>query len=479
MRLRLAALASTFLFGGLLMVAGQDGGGELALTVYNEGSALIRDRRLLRLEAGDNLVKIGDVAATIDPSSVSARAAGSGNIQVIEQSYKGNFANRDALFAQFAGETITVTAMDGVVYRGELLFGRGDDLILREADGGIVMPNIDGARDIRFPRFPEALATEPTLQWLLRSDVSGEQPVELTYLAGGMNWSADYTLMLSADESAFDLQGWITLSNRSGADFLDARLKLIAGDLARSRAQPLMAAESREMAFDMAQSAQAVEQRERFAYQLYEIGRPVSITHNETKQIEFVSGKDIAAQTTFVFDASPQFGGYYSPIDYPEGYGSESGRVLVYLIFDTGDESGLGADLPAGRARVYQADVDGAALLIGENHIGHTAEGETLRIPLGAAFDLSGERVQTDYSQASRRVARESFEITLRNRKDSEAATIVVPERLYRWRDWRVIESSAPFAKRDNATIEFEVALEPGAEETLTYTVEYSFPAQY
>ena len=477
MFLRLLAVASAFLFGGLLMVAGQDSSG-VALTVYNEGSALIRDQRTLSLAEGLNTVKIRDVAATIDPTSVSVRPAGSANIQVIEQSYKGNLANRDALFAQFAGEAITVTAADGLVYSGELLFGRGDDLILRAEDGGIVMPNISEARDIRFPRFPEDMVTEPTLQWLLRSDAAGEQNVQLTYLAGGMNWSADYTLLLNADESAFDLQGWVTLSNRSGATFHEARLKLIAGDLSRVAPEAEFA-EERMMAMSVAADAGAVEQRDLSEYKLYAINRPVTIENRETKQIEFVSGANIAAKTAFVFDSSPQFSGYYSPVDYPEGYGSGGGSVMTILEFNTGVESGLGADLPAGRVRVYQADVDGAGLLIGENRIDHTPEGESLRLPLGQAFDLLGERVQTDYSILSRRVARESFEIRLRNRKADEAVSIVVPERLYRWRDWQIIESSAPFAKVDAASIEFVIEVAPGAEEMLTYTVEYNFPANY
>lgn len=478
MRLRLLILASTFLFGGLLMVAGQDSGGGVALTVYNEGSALIRDQRTLSLDEGINIVKIGDVAATIDPSSVSVRAAGAAKLQVIEQSYKGNLANRDALFAQFAGETITVTAIDGVVYTGELLFGRGDDLILREEDGGIVMPNINDARDIRFPRFPRALVTEPTLQWRLRSDAAGEQPIELTYLADGMNWSADYTLLLNADESAFDLQGWVTLHNRTGAAFHEARLKLVAGDLSRV-APEAEYAEERMMAMSVAADAGAIQQRDLSEYKLYAINRPVTIEDRETKQIEFVSGANIAAKTAFVFDSSPQFSGYYSPVDYPEGYGSGGGSVMTILEFNTGAESGLGADLPAGRVRVYQTDLDGAGLLIGENRIDHTPEGETLRIPLGIAFDLTGERVQTDYSIVSQRVARESFEIRLRNRKDDEAVSVIVPERLYRWRAWQIIESSAPFVQKDSASIEFVIELAPGAEETLSYTVEYNFPADY
>ena len=134
--------------------------------------------------------------------------------------------------------------------------------------------------------------------------------------------------------------------------------------------------------------------------------------------------------------------------------------------------------MPAGRVRVYKADVDGANLLIGENVVSHSPRGEDVLLDIGAAFDLTGERTQTDFSFVSQLVARESFEIRIRNRKDDEATEIVVPERLYRWRDWQIIESSAPFVKVDNASIEFSITVEPGAEATLTYTVEYRFPPE-
>ena len=149
---------------------------------------------------------------------------------------------------------------------------------------------------------------------------------------------------------------------------------------------------------------------------------------------------------------------------------------MTFLEFNTGEDSGLGADLPAGRIRVYQQDVDGAGLLIGENRIDHTPEGEDVEILLGKAFDLVGERKQTDFETVSPTVIRESFEISLRNRKDAEAVEIRVPERLYRWSDWQIIESSEPFEKLDASIIEFRVAVEPGAEAVLNYTVQYTFP---
>ncbi len=475
MRTRLFATLAALLIGGLIPVSAQVSE-SIAVTVYNEGTALIRDQRTLTLEQGINVVNFRDVAATIDATSVSFQSLSdpAGTV-VLEQNYIYDLVNSDALLTRYLDETINITAADGTVYSGELLSGRHGEAILRSPDGEIVVVRLHNVRDIRFPALPAGLITRPTLQWLLRSANAGEQKVELTYLAGGMNWTADYNLLLNRDETALDLKGWVTLNNHSGRRFDNAALKLVAGDVQRIQLQPAFA-ESRAVMFDMAEEAAAVAQRELFEYQLYEIGRPVSIKDNETKQIEFVSGADIEAGTFYVFDGSPQFGGYFSPIDYPEGFSSGAGDVVTFLEFNTGDESGLGADLPAGRMRVYQTDVDGAGLLIGENRIDHTPEGEDLKILLGKAFDLVGERTQTDFETVSRTVVRESFEVRLRNRKDDEAVEIRVPERLYRWSDWQIVESSAPIEKRDASTIEFRISIEPGAEEVLTYTVQYTFP---
>lgn len=464
------------LLAGALPLSAQESDG-IALTVYNEGTALIRDQRMLALEAGANTVDFQDVAATIDPTSVTFRSLSDpeGTV-VLEQNYIYDLVDAEALLSRYLDETINVTTVDGTVYSGELLSGRRGDAILRTAEGEIVVLRLYDARDIRFPALPEGLITRPTLQWLLQSAADGEQQVEITYLAGGMNWTADYNLLLNDAETALDLRGWVTLNNHSGRSFQAAHLKLVAGELSRIEPQPAMM-ESRVMAMDiMEEQAQQVEQRELFEYQLYQVARPVTIKDNETKQIEFVSGDEIAATTFFVFDASPRIGGYFSAIDYPDGGAIERGDVLTFLEFNTGDESGLGADLPAGRIRVYQQDVDGAGLLIGENRIDHTPQGEDLRIQLGKAFDLVGERAQTHFEVVSRTVLRESFEISLRNRKDAETVEIRVPERLYRWSDWEISDSSAPFEKLDATTIEFRVSVPPGEEQVFTYTVQYTFP---
>ncbi|MCY4062706.1 MAG: hypothetical protein OXG53_10095 [Chloroflexi bacterium] len=479
---RILSLLLTLLFGGLPMNSAQDSPNDIALIVYNVGAALIQEQRSLTLDEGINSVTLGDIAATIDPSSVMFKSLSDpAGTAVLEQSYRHNALDAYALLAPYVRKNVEITIADGVRFSGELLSLRDDQAILRMGPTEIVYISRYDIRGLTLPAPALDINPGPELRLLLRSESAGEQDVELSYLAGGMNWTADYHVILEADESALDLKGMVTLSNHSGRGYQNAALKLVAGEVSRIETEGEEFAQERMMAMSADAGiggGGAVEQRDLSEYKLYAIARPISIADRDRKQIEFVSGAGIAANITYVFDSSPAFRGYYSPIDYIEGRGVTRAEVRTRLAFSTGGASGLGADLPAGRVRVYQADVDGAILLVGEDVVSHSPQGEDVMLDLGAAFDLTGERVQTDFSFVSRRVARESFEIKLRNRKADESANIIVPERLYRWRDWQITESSAPFVKVDNASIEFEIAVAPGAEESLTYTVEYSFPEE-
>ncbi|MEZ4672062.1 MAG: hypothetical protein R3E39_29505 [Anaerolineae bacterium] len=305
----------------------------------------------------------------------------------------------------------------------------------------------------------------------------GSQQVELRYLTGGMNWSADYIFLLANDNSHLDLNGWITLTNISGASFTDAKLKLVAGDVNRLPQQEQLYFADGIVANEAASApAQQVAQRDFNEYKLYEVQRPVTVGDNQTKQVEFVSGANIPATTFFVYDGSQPVYAYYGPIT--DQYYGQTGITDVqnWLEFTTGEESGLDVPLPAGRVRVYQEDVDGAALLIGENSIDHTPKGEKVQIYLGNSFDLVGERVQKDFRYIGSNVIEETFEIKLRNRKENQAVQIRVPEHLYRWSNWEILNSSDTFEKKDSATIEFRLDVQPGEEKVLTYTVRYTWP---
>jgi hypothetical protein len=446
----------------------------VAVTIYNQGTALVQDRRTFTLQAGENVIDFTDVAALIDPTSVSFNSLTDPlGTFVLEQNYIFDLVGSSALLERYLDETIQLTLDDGTQISGQLLSGRNGEIILRDANGSVMVVSAAQVRDMRFPALPDGLITRPTLRWLIDSTSGGDQLVELTYLTGGVNWTADYIILLGEGSTSLDLNGWVTFTNTSGTTFTDAQIKLIAGDVNRVQEQQMVMSMA-DMGGEAAdERAAQTEQRNFNEYQLYEIVRRVTLNDNETKQVEFVTGADVPANTFFVYDSSPYYYGYVVSDQY---YGQTGVTdVQNWLEFSTAEDGGLGADMPAGRVRVYQEDVDGSALLIGENRIDHTPEGETVQMYLGNAFDLVGGRTQTDFRLIGDRVLEETYEIRLRNRKDDQAVEIRVPERLFRWTNWEILSSSHEYTQLDSNTIEYRVTVQPGEEVVITYTVRYDW----
>lgn len=448
-----------------------------ALTIYNQGTALVQDRRQFNLVAGLNEIIFSDVAAMMDPTSVLFRSlTDPDGTWVLEQNYEYDLVGASALLDKYIDQQIRVVTQDGTSYEGRLLSGRGD-LILQGSDGQVTVVTLANVREFSFPELPEGLIARPTLIWHLQAEQAGQHDVEVTYLTGGIIWQADYVLLLAADERSLDLDGWVTVTNNSGTTFQDALLKLVAGDLQRLPGGAFAAEEMVFTAMPTATPAQ-IEQREFFEYHLYEVPRPVTVRDNEIKQIEFVSAAGVPAERFFVYDGLQcQSNSWYCySSGYPQtdpSYGVVSNpKVMLMVEFDTQD---VEADLPRGRVRVYQADVDGAALLVGENTIDHTPQGENIRLYVGDAFDIVGQRIQTDFRLPSEHRLEEAYQITLTNHKD-EAVEVRVVEHLFRWSEWRILQSDTDFTRMDSSTIEFRVQVPANGETTLHYTVQYSWP---
>jgi hypothetical protein len=449
----------------------------LALTIYNQGSALVRDRRQFTLTTGANTISFDDVAASIDPTSVLFKALDhTSQISVLEQNFEYDLVGASALLKKYLGQTITVITQDGLSHRGKLL-AASDALILQDPSGRVDVITSNSIQQYSFPELPEGLISRPTLAWQLLSNRAGPQDFELTYLTSGVGWQSDYVVLLNSNDTAIDLDGWVTLSNNSGASFRDAILKLVAGDLQRLQDQGLTAPQA-ALAAERAATDQTIDQRSFFEYHLYQVPRPVTIANNETKQIQFVSVQGVPALKFFVYDGS-QCGAnpyYCFYAGYPQtdpSYGiASNAKVMVMVEFDTEQ---VKADLPKGRVRIYKQDIDGAPLLIGEDSIDHTPQGEHVRLYVGDAFDIVGERVQTDFTRPSDNTLNESFQITLRNHKD-EAVEVRVVEHLFRWSDWQILRASDDFTKLDSSTVEFRVQVPANGEHTLTYTAHYFWP---
>ncbi|MFZ5918079.1 MAG: DUF4139 domain-containing protein [Chloroflexota bacterium] len=469
---------------GLLVLASLDGGplmGQVQstlaqgqgveLTVYNQDLALVIDRRAMELVAGLNEVRFTDVASQIDPTSVHFRSLTdiTGTV-VLEQNYEYDLVSTAKLLEKYVDQDIDIVTEDGTAYTGTLLSGAGD-VILQAADGQVRVIRLNSIKDFSFPALPEGLITRPTLVWLLQAQEPGTHDTEVTYLTTGLSWRADYIVVLAEGDDRLDLTGWVTVDNRSGATFEDAKLKLVAGDI--HRAQDFERVVEKIAYEEAAPAADSVEERAFFEYHLYKVQRPVTVKNNQTKQVEFSSASGVPALKFYVYDAAPaRFYGYVA--DDP-GYGSVTDKkVAVVLEFQNGQEQGLGIALPAGNIRVYKKDVDGSELLIGEDSIDHTPQDEAIQLSLGYAFDIVGERVQDNFERLGRQVIEETFTITLRNHKPEDVEVRVV-ERLYRWSDWEIVDQTAEHTKLDAQTIEWRLPVVADGEASVTYTVRYSW----
>lgn len=444
------------------------------LTVYNQNVALVKDKRTLALKSGMNEVRFSDVAAQIDPTSVQFNSlTDPSGTSVIEQNYAYDIVGSQKILQKYLDQNISLVTEDGTKYSGKLLSG-ADDVILQGDDGQVTTVKLARVREVKFPQLPGGLITKPTLIWLVSSSRDGDQDAQVTYLTNGINWKANYVVVVNAQDTAMNLNGWVTVDNQSGATYEDARLQLVAGDVRRVTPQPA----ARDGAFALpaptAAPAQQFTQQNFFEYHLYSLQRPTTIQNRETKQIEFTNATEAAINKLFVYDGAStlRYSGYAIT---DAGYGKTSDtKVAVMMEFKNNEANKLGIPLPKGTVRVYKADANGSNQFVGEDNIDHTPKDEMIRLNIGNAFDVVGERTQTKFNKISDRVIEESYQIKLRNHK-TEAVEVRVVEHLFRWSNWQIIQSSQDYTKLDSQTIEFRVKIAPDQEGTVNYTVRYNF----
>lgn len=205
------------------------------LTVYNQDLALVKERRIMELPAGFGELRFTEVAALIDPTSVWFRSLTEPKVRVLEQNYKYDVINDRKLLQKYLGQKIRLTTVKGDNYEGYLIGAGANLIIAAKPDGGEVkVIKSEQLQAVFFPEMPGGLVVRPTLVWLLSNpNKAGKQQVEVTYLTRGLSWKADYVATVNQLEDRLDLIGWVTLDNKSGSEYKQAKLKLVAGDVNR------------------------------------------------------------------------------------------------------------------------------------------------------------------------------------------------------------------------------------------------------
>ena len=435
----------------------------VAVTVYNVNLGLVKDRRTIKIPSGTGDLRFMDVAAQIIPASVHITSlADPESLLVLEQNYEYDLLNPQKLMDKYVGKDVKLYQKNPYSEREELVTAT----LLSTTNGPVYKIGNDITFNhpgrIIFPGLPEGLIPEPTLVWLLKNTFNAPREVEASYLTNGINWRADYVVTLNERDTLASLSAWVTIDNRSGATYRNAALKLVAGDVNRVRDEQFRGRVMSKAMLAGAAPAPQFKEEGFFEYHIYTLQRPSTIRDNQTKQISLATADSIPVRKEFLFKGENSY--YYGPV--AETGGKQ--KVAVFVEMANRKETHLGLPLPKGTVRVYKQDNDGGLQFIGEDAIDHTARDEKIMLKLGNAFDVVGERKQTDWKKTAADTYEAAFEVTLKNHKQ-EDITVKVVEPVPG--DWQMLDSSHEWKKGEAFAAEFLIPVKKDGEAKLTYRV--------
>ncbi len=418
-----------------------------SVTVYSNDLGFVREARLLQGRTGRDTVRLADISSRLDFSSLRL-APESG--RVTRLAYRWDTASGDAFVEKAVGQRVRVVSRGDRMSEGVLVAADGNWLVLRGDDGAVSTLARAAVEEVRLTKPPASLSLRPAIEAVLEG-ARGPVASELSYLTGGLSWSCEHQLVRTGETSGI-WSARVLVENTTGRSFEDAKLKLIAGEPARASAPPIAPQPKmmRAMALSADAGGEAVLSEAAFAdYHLYTLPGTTTLRDRESQSLVMIEPRAVKLTPVYLYR------------------GGDARGVAIQLEMRNSAKEGVGAPLPAGRVRCFQADDAGDLQFTGEASIGHEAVDEKVTLPVGYAFDLAAERRTTADRRVSDREREYSVEIRLRNRKTTPVR-IAVEESA--GGDVTVTAQSAPSERKDANTLRWQLDVAPGREVVLTYT---------
>lgn len=430
--------------------------------------AVVVERRNLSLKKGTNDVSFDGVASQIDPATVQFKSkTDPKGTSVVEQKFVYDLASPDALLAKYVDKEITVVTDSGEI-NGRLLSFDARQLVVKTGDRKHpvrIVQRGEHVRDIRFGALDEALVTEPTLNWKIKTAKAGSHTAEVTYRTAGLAWRADYTAIYDSKKGKVDLSGWVSLTNRAGTSFDNADVILVTGNLQKPTATPNYAYGAKPL-----RNAQEM--------QVFALENPTSLEDRATVQLElFNPVNGTTAKEVLVYEALANtfYNSGYPNLDcYSYQYQAAKSHSDQFIELSA-LESKKGLTFPEGRARVFKKGKQGALELIGEDLLKPGTTGGTIRLRVGSSETVKGERRQLDCRPDDRaKQMREKIELKLTN-TSKRPVQVVIREYMQRWSNWSIESESEKGKRAGQLAQEWRVKIPKKGSKTISYTVLYTW----
>lgn len=409
------------------------------------GYALISETRTVDLPAGESTLRFEGVAEGLMPET----AVLSGMPRGVREK------NRDARLLSPAGLVDAYLKRRVTLQRTNRKTGKVREegaIISAGPMGGVIVQTQAGYEALGcsglpermlYPAVPAGLSARPTLSVIASADQPTRATLQLTYLAEGFDWSADYVADVQADGKTLDLMAWLTVANGGVTAFPGARLSVIAGQPNKQAKaqQPRPGGRSLRLScwpmditsthpvwvlFPVQMLPRAMDQmkgledvvvtaQRRSApmmmavaapphppapppppedvgdLKLYRVPVPVDISASGQKQVVLLRQPGAAVERL-----------YAGRVETGDG---ASRPMTLRLRLQNRKSDGLGLPLPSGKVAVFE-QVNGARMLVGEADVSDKAEGERVDYDISQSADV---RLTTRVSSRDRKARRWSL----------------------------------------------------------------------
>ncbi|MCS7180922.1 MAG: hypothetical protein NZ891_06200 [bacterium] len=432
---------------------------DVKLFIYNQNFAVCNEVREMEIPQGKNELIFTDIPKFIEPSSVQFSVLSPATkFYVLEQSFNYDIYTSEKVFTKNIGEKVSIITKDGQLYSGILLFYESGNIGIETKDK-IIVVNKENLREVSFAK-TGMFTYKPQLKFLVQNEKKDIYKILLKYTTSNINWKADYIGEFNEGKSILNLNGFITVNNKCGVDYENAEIELIAGEVKKLMGYEL--ANQRALgAVDALKAEKQIvsfEEQPIFEYHRYTLKGKTDIKDGEIKQINFLNKENIKVEKKYTYDGA--ITRYYHYDNWRNLQYNEKVEVLIEFKNE-------GEILPAGKIKIFKDEKEGS-IFIGENKITHTPIGDKVKLSLGNAFDIKGERKIISHERISQQVYKDTYEIKIKNFKKEDVVVEVI-EHLYG--TWEITDKSQDYEKIDAYTIKFPVKVKSNGEEIVKYTV--------
>ena len=419
------------------------------LTIYNNNQGLYKTDIELDLKRGVQYYSLENIPTGIITESVIFIPKDK-SVSLFSQNFEYDLANSQKMLQKYINKEVKIYT-ENDMFQGILMFTDYQTYgLLNEETNELHIINATKVSNVFLSEMPQDFYTKPTLRWQLSANKDGKYNADLSYLTSGIDWRATYNAVIGKND--FTLNSWVTLNNRTGKDFHNVNLKLIAGDV--QTYQNIMGRGVMDYSYQaeapvmMARSAPSFEEREFSDFRIYTLDQKVDVDNNQEKQLSLYPLKNVK---------------YIRKYEYRAG----GSAVDIFMSFKNSTSEGLGVPLPKGNINFYEVDEkDGTNQFVGVANISNTSLNQDVRLKIGSAFDIVGKTTTTN-SSSTNRVSEADHEISLTNNKSEAIEVEVIKPTNHS--NTEILNPSVPFEKRDAYSVVFKIKLNPGQERTFTF----------